>query len=295
LRLETPEEKYKTIDRAVVDALLVGIYRGLRFMGKERELVLEDMGDRMLDYLVEVGEVKPHGGPDAFRRTLEESLNRNGFPGRIPLPIKGSPPIPSMSKFIGFLARRISRRGDSGSASLRSSPGAKDTVDWLMNEMILYGMTRGLDSVGAQGQILMNRIGGEMLDYLLDSGRIKPTKDTDAFVHRVVDYFIKAGYADKVDVKYEGSPPTAGIFTYYNSRYHKNILPRLREAGNLLYTCPPCFAAGCIMKRREGVLVVYDVDIRNLSHGRVVLRHQFYRNADRFTEQVAEKTARMMK
>jgi hypothetical protein len=291
------ETKHKSIDRAAVDALLVGIYEGLGFMGKEREVILEGMGDRMLEYLIKIGEVKPTSKPEKFRQSLEELFTRNGFHGEIPLRFKGSPPTPSMSRFINYLAgRRIRERGNKERTSLfQSKPEGEDMVDWVIYEMVIYGMTRGLDSLGAQGQILTNRIAGEMLDYLVDSGRIARSDDPEVFIKRTVDFFIKAGFADKIEAKYEGSPPYAMVLTYYHSRYHANILPRLRDAGNLLYSCPPCLAAGCILRRSKGERVLFDVEIRVLSHGRVVLRHKLYPRTGRSSEELAQKTSRMVR
>ncbi len=291
------ETKHKSIDRAAVDALLVGIYDGLGFMGKEREVVLEGMGDRMLEYLVEVGEVKSTSKPEKLRRSLEELFTKNGFRRGIPLQFKGSPPTPSMPRFIDYLVgRRIRRRGNHGKASLlQSKVERKAMVDWMIYEMVIYGMTRGLDSVGAQGQILANRIAGEMLNYLVDIGRIEQSDDPEIFIQRMGDFFLKAGFADKIDKKYVGSPPEALVLTYHHSRYHMNVLPRLRDNGNLLYSCPPCLAAGSILRGSWGTKVVYDVEIRVLPHGKVVLRHKIYPKAERFSEELAQKTSRMMK
>lgn len=297
MRERIVETKHKSIDRAAVDALLVGIYEGLGFLGKEREAILEKMGDMMLEYLIRMGEVKPVANPEEFRQSLQDLFTRNGFHKEMPLQFKGSPPTPSMPKFITYLMRTkirgsVKRRKTS---SVQSKPEGKAIVDWLIYEMVIYGMTRSLDPVGAQGQILTNRIAGKMLDYLVDSGRVERSDDPEEFVQSMGDFFLKAGFADKIDKKFEGSPPDTLVLTYYHSRYHMNVLPRLRDAGNLLYSCPPCLAAGSILRRSWGTKVVYDVEIRLLPHGRVVLRHRIYPGTERFSEELAQETSKMMR
>ena len=290
------DTEHKSIDRVAVDALLVGIRNGLGYLGKEGEPILEKMGDRMLEYLTMVGEVKSHSKLEEIRQSLQELFTSNGYPKEIPLKFKGSPPTPSMPDFINYLGGTRKEDGDHKKDYLtQSKADGKAQVDWVIYEMVIYGMSRGLDSIGAQGQILTNRIAGGMLDYLVENGRIEPSDDPEVFLQRMGDFFLKAGFADKIVKEFEGSPPNALVLTYYHSRYHMNVLPRLRDAGNLLYSCPPCLAAGSILRRSRGTRIVYDVEIRVLPEGEVVLRHKIYPGGESFSEEQAQETSRLMK
>jgi hypothetical protein len=291
------EAKHKKIDRVAVDALLVGIRNGLGYLGEEGAPILEKMGDMMLEYLMIVGEVKTDGKPEETRRSLQELFTSNGYPKEIPLEFKGSPPIPSIPDFINYLGgRRLKESAGHKKEPFAQSKGDGEAqVDWVIYEMVIYGMSRGLDSIGAQGQILTNRIAGAMLDCLVDNGRIEPSDDPQVFLQHMGDFFLNAGFADKIDKEFEGSPPNALVLTYHHSRYHMNVLPRLRDAGNLLYSCPPCLAAGSILRRSSGTRIVYDVEIRVLPEGEVVLRHKIYPGGESFSEEQAQETSRMMK
>jgi hypothetical protein len=293
----TTETKQKRIDRVAVEALLVGIRNGLDYLGKEGAPIFEKMGDMMLEYLTIVGEVKSNGKPEEIRQSLQELFTRNRFPKEIPLQFKGSPPAPSIPGFFDYLGgARLEESVRHQQASFaQSKADVEDQVDWVIYEMVIYGMSRGLDGIGAQGQILTNRIAGPMLDHLVGSGRIEASDDPEVFLQHMGDFFLKAGFATKIDKEFEGTPPNALVIKYYHSRYHMNVLPRLRDAGNLLYSCPPCLAAGSILRRSRGTRIVYDVEIRVLPEGEVVLRHKIYPGGESFSEEQAEKTARMMK
>jgi hypothetical protein len=290
------KDKQERIDRSLVDALLYGISKGVAYLGEEKRIILDEMGNMMLGYLLKVGEIKPTDSPENLGRALEELLTRNGFGKKIPLRFKGSPVVPSVPNFINYLTKTKSRGKTSqrrASSSARG-PAGNGKVDWVMYEMVLYGMTKGLDSLGAQGQILTNRIAAEMLNYLVDTGKIEPSDDPVIFSKRVTDFFLKARFAAKIDVVYEGSPPNTMVVTYTHSRYHLNVLTRLRNEGNLLYSCPPCVAIGSIYGRSRGTKIIFDAEIRVLPDGKVVLRHRIYPQPDRFSEELVQRTSRMM-
>jgi hypothetical protein len=274
-----------TIDRSAVDALLFGVTKGLDFLGSEKELLLDDMGRYMLEYLITVGRIKRTRRRAEFARSVQRLLVKNGFGGPLPLKFSYDTPTPTASHFVDYLAGTLTRpRGAASTAQ----------VDWVLYEMMLYGMTRGLDFLGAQGQIMINRIGAEMLNYLIRIGKIEPTQDSDAQIERALSFFVKAGFAVKIEGKKPQGQASVIEFTYVRSRYHVNVLSRLRNEGSVLYSCPPCIIA-CSIKQKQGWKIRFDVGLEMLAGGEAVLRHTFYPDSESFTEQMASEVSRMMK
>jgi len=249
------------------------------------------MGKMMLQYLIDVGKVRYKGSPEDFRRSLTRLLIKSGFSKEVPLEFKGSPPFPSVNNFVEYLSGAQVQGGRSLSKD-ESNTGGR--VDWVLYEMILYGMTKGLDSLGAQGQILIDRIGWEMLSYLVDTGRVKRSDDPLTFVKSMGDYFLKAGYMEGFEKTFEGPNADMMVLTYVNSRYHLNVLKRLRDEGSVLYSCPPCVAATAIFRKGRGYKAQYAVEYAKVGRDRVVLHHRIYYQPERFTEEEAQKVSQMM-
>jgi hypothetical protein len=277
----------KSIDRSAADALLYGISTALSYMGDGSKVFTNEMGNSMVDYLIKIGEIKYPDKPERFRTSLQRLLTKNGFSGKVPLRFEGSPPRPSTSNFIDYLKGHPQRPAKSGSAG---------GIEWVVYEMMLYGMTKGLDSLGAQGQILVNRIAIEMLNYLVDTGKIERSDDEGTFIQHEIDFFIKAGFAAKIEGmgKLHGPRFDTLVISYTRSRYHMNVLKRLRDEGSVLYSCPPCIAAVSI-RRSAGWKVQFDVDAIASKDGEVVLRHRIFPPRETFTEDMAEETRRLMR
>jgi hypothetical protein len=180
-----PEAHFKEIDRSAVDATLHGISKGLAYLGPDSQVLQEEMGDMMLQYLIDAGAVKYEGNPEDFRISLTNLLTKNGFGEAVPLEFGGSP-TPSAHNFVGYLA-----------STQKADRGGK--VDWVLYEMVLYGMTKALDSIGAQGQILVDRIIWEMLNFLIEKGEIKRSDDPEKFMMSIGDYFLRVGFVSKFE------------------------------------------------------------------------------------------------
>lgn len=275
------EPRFKEIDRSAVDATLYGIDKGLDFLGEESRLIQDEMGKMMLEYLIDTGAVRYDGKPDDFRQALTDLLTKNGFGKNIPLEFTGSPPVPSVHDFVRYLS-------ESGNHTTGSR------VDWILYEMVLYGMTKGLDSIGAQGQILIDRIIWELLNHLVDGGQITRSDDPEKFMQSIGDYFVRVGFISKFEKSFEGPGGDMFAVSYTDSRYHLNVLKRLRSEGSVLYSCPPCIAAGAIMKKKTGVRAQYAVEYRVEGNDRVILHHKMYFRPERFTEEEARRVSQMM-
>ena len=280
----------KTIDRSAMDAILYGISKSLDFLGEQREAILERMGEVMLEYLIAVRKVKSPEKPEVFSQSLKKLLTKNGYSPRVPIHFKGTPQSPSIPNFVDYLKPK-SRGG--GKTSGSHTKGRRK-VDWVLYEMVLYGMTKALDDeLGAQGQLILDRIGTEMLNYLIELGEIEPSDDVKVFFQHVEDFFLNAGFARSTEFKLEGSPPNALVATWKYARYFSNVLKRLRNEGSVLYSCPVCLAGESILSKAQGLKFQNAVELRFLPGEKVFYRHKVYQPIERFTEEDAQKISQM--
>lgn len=280
------------VDRSVVEALLFGINEGLEFMKDEGEILRRSMGGHMFEYLA-----KTLGTGDTAKQELADSLRAllvdNGFEGKGGPILEGSDPRSSAPDLVGYLWESVGMPRLAGVAADKQVglPG-RQKVDWVILEMLLYGMTKSLDFLGAQGQLLINRIGGQMLSYLTSTGRIEWSDDPMELITREEKYFIRAGFAVKIgtDLPKAFSGGTLE-FTYVGSPYHNNVLKRLRNEGSILYSCPPCVIA-CSILKDEGWTARFDVGYEKLENGTVVLKHRLDPPRDTFTEEMEGEALR---
>lgn len=271
------------VDRSVVDALLYGIMEGLGFMKEEGEALRRSIGGHMLDYLIKSGDNGTSPKLEAAAGTLRAILSSNGLEGAGELIIEGSDSAPSAPNLIEYLWGAMGRPSLTGETA---GPPRPQKVDWVILEMLLYGMTRSLDFLGAQGQILINRIGTQMLKYLTTTGNIEWSDDPLELIDREEAYFIKAGFAVKISTD-TPKPFRGGTleFTYVGSPYHTRVLTRLRNEGSLLYSCPPCVVA-CSILKKDGWTARFDAGYGVLKNGTVVLRHRLDPPRDTFSEEM---------
>lgn len=285
--------RFRTIDRSAMDALLYGMAKSLEYLGPQRRVIFDRMGGFMLEYLIKCGAVRPSDGPEAVERSLKSLLMKSGFGPAVPLRFEGSPPSPSLPGFIDYLIEGVRPAGSTSGTAARPRVGKR--VDWVLYEMVLYGMTKGLDELGQQAQLLIDSMGTEMLNYLVDTGEIEPSDDPNLFVKHQSEYFGRVGFADRRSgFKMEGSPPDTLVGTYVYSRYHINVLRRLKETKCLLYSCPPCMVGSSIMRRATGMKLQFGVELQILPGGRVVIRHKIHQPTETFTEEQARRISRLM-
>src|SRR5579862_1249737 len=155
------DEDYETLDRSVITCILYGITNGLAYLGEGAQVILDEMGEVMLEYLFKIRILRTGDNQEKLSSTLQEFFARNGFGKNIILRFKEDtiPPTPYVPNFISYLAS--DPKTELGGA--RGDEAGKNRVDWVICEMILYGETRALeDSMGTQAQILIDRIGAEM-------------------------------------------------------------------------------------------------------------------------------------
>lgn len=284
----------KAIGRLVVDATLYGLSKSLDFLKDEKRMVTRRIGDLMLQYLIDVGSVSSPDEPDRFAQSLSILLTRNGFSPEIPMQFEGTPPRPSFPDFIDYLRSPVGRDVRGGEASLPEKSDGGDRVDWVLYEMLLYGMTKALDELGVQAQLILDRMGSEMTDYLVDAGAIQPSKDPAEFSRRVSDFFMREGYAGGYESELEGSPPHSFVSRYRYAPYYDNVLSRLQNEGSALFSCPMCLVGESIYVKAQGLKFQNLVEFRFLPGRRVSVRTRIYPPTERFNEGEAERVSKMM-
>ncbi len=278
-----------------MDAVLCGISKSLDYMGEQKQVILDKMGELMLEYLIEVGAVKSPDKPKQFVSSFRKLLAKNGYGSRIPIEFDGTPPRPSIPNFVDYLMPQNRHARSMGrSPSKKSSKGSKRKIDWVLFETALYGITEALDDeLGAQAQIMLDRIGTEIVNYLVESGLIERSDDPNTFFVQVKDFFIKAGYARDLEFRWKGSPPHSFESTYQSGRYFNNVFSRLRNQGSALLSCPLCLAGHSIFARGQGLKFKDAVEYQILPGNRVFMRSTIFPPAERFTEEDAKKISEM--
>jgi hypothetical protein len=271
----------RRIDRTAVDALLYGLVKGLDYMGEQKQVIIDRMGGVMLQYLVETGTVASPANPGKSARSLKEFLTTNGYVPSIPLHFKPRAPSFAFPDFVDILSQRV-----------RPSLGSTK-VDWILYETILYGMTRVLDDqLGVQAQLILDRIGTSMLDYLIEVGAIERSDDPKVLLQNVIDYFIKAGYAKSFRFELEGAPPDTFVSRYESARYYTTVFRRIQKEGSALLSCPLCLIGHSVWAT-QGWRFGNILEVRIRSDGNVFSRAKIYPSTERFTEEDARSFSKM--
>jgi len=283
---------FKRIDRTAMDALLYGLLKSLDFIGEQKRVILDRMGSVMLQYLVETGTVPSSGRPREFARSLRRLLIKNGYGPKIPLQSKAMPGAPSSPNLVEILTP-TDRHLAGGVFPKSSVSRRKEKVDWVLYETVLYGMTRALDDqLGVQGQLILDRIGTGMLDYLLELGAIERSDDPKILIQSVIDYFVKAGYAKSFQFELEGAPPDTFVSRYESARYYTTVFRRIQKEGSALLSCPLCLVGHSIWGT-QGWKFGDIFEVRIQSSGKVLVKAKVYPSMERFTEKDALRFARM--
>jgi len=280
VRGNAPNVANREIDRTAMNALLVGLLKSLEYLGEQRHEILDKVESAMLKYLVETGNIASSGAPGKSGRSLTRLLANNGYgsthPRHLPL---GSRPSLNLIETMAHSARRPK----SPPYPKRRISEEKDKVDWVLYEAVLYGMTRALDDqLGVQGQVILDRIGSSMLDYLISLGAIKRSDDPNILIQRVIDYFVKAGYAKSFRFELEGAPPDTFVSRYESARYYTNVFRRTQKEGSALLACPLCVIGHSIWAT-EGWRFGDVFEVRISSGGNVLAKARIYPEGERFT------------
>ena len=268
------------------------LLKSLDYMGEQKQVILDRMGSVMLQYLVETGTVPSPDGPGEFAGSLRRLLIKNGYGPRIPQQSKAAPRTPSSPNLVEILTP-TNRRLERGALPKSGVSGGKEKVDWVLYEMVLYGMTKALDDqLGVQGQLILDRIGAGMLDYLLELGVIKRSDDQKILLQNVIDYFVKAGYAKSFQLELEGAPPDTFVSRYEAARYYTTVFRRIQKEGSALLSCPLCMIGHSVWGN-QGWKFGDIFEVRIQSGGKVLMKAKIYPSNERFTEKDALRFSQM--
>jgi len=287
-----PGVTYKRIDRTAMDALLYALLKSLDYMGEQRRVILDRMGSVMLQYLVETGTVRSPDRPSEFDQSLKRLLIKNGYSPSIPMQSKAVAGAPSSLNLVEILTP-TDRHLDGGAFPKSSVSREKEKVDWVLYEMVLYGMTKALDDqLGVQAQLILDRIGTGMLDYLLELGAIERSDDPKILIQSVIDYFVKAGYAKSFQFELEGAPPDTFVSRYESARYYTTVFRRIQKEGSALLSCPLCLVGHSIWAT-QGWKFGDIFEVRIKSDGKVLMKAKVFPSIGRFTEKDALRFSHM--
>ncbi len=287
-----PSVTYKRIDRTAMDALIYGLLKSLNYMGGQRQLILDRVGSVMLQYLVETRTIPSSDRPGEFAQALRRLLIKNGYGPRVPPRFKALARTPSSLNLVKILTP--TDRSPNRVAFPKSGPSSRrGKVDWVLYEMVLYGMTKVLDDqLGVQAQLILERIGTLMLDYLIEVGAIERSNDQKTLIQNVIDYFVKAGYAKSFRYELEGAPPDTFVSRYESARFFTTVFRRNQKEGSALLSCPLCLIGRSIWAT-EGWKFGNTFETRIQSGGKVLTKCKIYPPAERFTEKDALSFSRM--
>ena len=276
-----PRGTSRRIERTAMDAFLYGLLKSLDYMGERRRVIIDRVGGVMLQYLVETGTVASPARPEELARSLKDLLVKNGYDPRVPLQFERGPPTPPFPGFVDILKPRV-----------RPSRGS-EKVDWVLFEAVLYGMTRALDDqLGMQAQLILDRIGTFMLDYLLKTRAIEKSDDPKILLQNVIDYFVRAGYAKSFRFELEGAPPDTFVSKYESARYYTTVFRRTQKEGSALLACPLCLIGHSVWAT-QGWRFGDTFEVRISSNGKVLSKVKIYPSTQRFTEKDALRLSRM--
>jgi hypothetical protein len=206
---------------------------------------------------------------------LNDLLVKNGYDQRVSSQFEPGPGAPPFPDIVDILSPRVQRSRGS------------EKVDWVLFEAVQYGLTKALDDrLGLQAQLILDRIGTFMLDYLLEVRAIEKSDDPKVLLQNVIDYFVKAGYAKSFRFELEGAPPDTFVSRYESARYYTNVFRRTQKEGSALLACPLCMIGHSVWAT-QGWRFGDIFEVRISSSGKVISRVRIYPSTERFTERDA--------
>lgn len=275
-----------------MDALLYGLHKGLDYMGEQERVILDRMESAMMQYLVDTGTVPSSDRQRESARSLRSLLIKNGYGPRMPPQSRAVPETPQSPNLVEILTP-TNRRLDGGASPKGSASGEKERVDWVLYEMVLYGMTKALDDqLGAQAQIILDSIGAGMLDYLIEVGAVEGSEDPQVLLQNLIDYFVEAGYAKSLKFEVEGTPPDTFVSRYESARYYTTVYRRIQKEGSALLSCPLCLAGHSVWAT-QGWRFGDVFEVRIQSSGKVLMRARVHPPGETFTDKDALRFSKM--
>lgn len=119
-----------------------------------------------------------------------------------------------------------------------------DRIDRVVLDAILYAMAKALDHMGAQGQLLLDRMGQELVNYLVEKDYVKKLDEPFQMVSQIERFFLERGLADDLQVKVEGDYAVV----HWKNFKALEAMTSLQDKMCPLVSCPTCIASDALLK-----------------------------------------------
>jgi hypothetical protein len=143
----------------------------------------------------------------------------------------------------------------------------KEEVSLALIDTITFSIAKSLDHLGHQGQVLLDKVGEEIVNYLVEKGEIRDTDDPFTMISRLDKYFNRHGYRAKRKVRFEKDEMilelTPEEWTF------SETWKELRNKQCALLSCPLCLANDSML-RRSGYGLVFTVALED--KGKIIQR-----------------------
>jgi len=153
-------------------------------------------------------------------------------------------------------------------------------------EAVAYGLARAFDYLGAQAQLLLDKVGAGVIEFLQEELQISLPNEPSKAVENLALFFTKNQLAD--EIRSQISPSEAKI-SFTNYRYAR-VLRRLLSEGITLVSCPFTLTVRTLLRQRN--LAAGDVKWKFVGERDVSLTMPIVRIADQQFDE--EKVASLM-
>jgi len=124
----------------------------------------------------------------------------------------------------------------------------KESIQLSVLDSVIYGAARAFDYLGAErGQEMLDRIGDGIIDYGVKLNLLKPSKEPEAFLFELANFFKKNGYVSEIEYAPDGD---AFSMKMHGWRFI-GLMKKLRNQQCYLLTCPLCLARGALERANE--------------------------------------------
>jgi hypothetical protein len=118
------------------------------------------------------------------------------------------------------------------------------TISLVALDSLLYGAARAFDYLGDDGQEMLDKIGGGIVEYLTNKGFLQKSNDLQQMASELANFFRENGYVGQVSLDPKGEVVTLTIKNWTYLPLMKN----LRSKGSYLLVCPLCIANNSVLR-----------------------------------------------
>lgn len=109
-----------------------------------------------------------------------------------------------------------------------------------------------MGDMGLQGQVMLNRMGEEFLNYLVEKGHIKNSTDQNIMMEQINKFFLEQGFLSNVEFNSLGQD----VKVAHKGWSIFDSVGRLSQAESPLQPCPHCLVVTSLL-RAGGTYVKY--------------------------------------